>query len=88
MAMPELPRLLLPQEAAELLRVPVPSAWRMAREGTIPGVVRIGRFIRFDRAALEGWIASGGNANNGDTQNTSAADQAALYCTAMRTRTS
>lgn len=57
-----LPRLAPAREIAEELGV---SEWRLydaARRGLIP-VVPIGRTIRFSRAAIAEWIASGGAAS-------------------------
>ncbi len=53
----ELSRLLTPREVADLLQVRVSFVYRLAREGRVP-VVRLGeRYVRFDRGALERWIA-------------------------------
>ena len=46
-------------EVAALLRVPRARAYELARCGMIP-VVRIGRQVRVDDAALKAWIARGG----------------------------
>jgi predicted DNA-binding transcriptional regulator AlpA len=53
--------LLTAQELADFLRIPVWSAWRLGRERRVPGVVRVGRFLRFERAAIEAWVAQGGS---------------------------
>jgi len=48
-------RLLTADEVAELLTVPV--SW--VRESTLSGAmpcVRLGRYVRFDRAAVESWL--------------------------------
>jgi excisionase family DNA binding protein len=50
--------LLLPEEAAELLRVPLSTLriWRHRREG--PAVVKVGRLLRYSRRDLEAWLES------------------------------
>lgn len=53
--------LLTPKELAAFLRVPLYTAWRLARERGVPGVVRVGRYVRFERAAVEAWVAQGGS---------------------------
>jgi excisionase family DNA binding protein len=56
-------------EALELVDVEYVSAWlklpqktvyRHASEGRLPGIVRLGRSLRFDKAKLETWLADGG----------------------------
>lgn len=58
--------LLTAKELAAFLRIPVWSAWRLGRERQIPGVVRVGRFLRFERAAVEAWISHGGSLSEPD----------------------
>lgn len=48
-------RLLTPEEVAEMLRIARKTVVVMAREGRIP-CIRIGRFVRFDPAAIQHWI--------------------------------
>ena len=50
--------LLLPEEAAELLRIPLSTLriWRHRREG--PAVVKVGRLLRYSRQDLERWVDS------------------------------
>jgi excisionase family DNA binding protein len=48
-------------EVAEELGIPVGSAYDLAREGRLPGVVRLGRRIRIRRDELDRWIAAGGH---------------------------
>lgn len=52
-------RLLTMEEVADILRVPRPRVYLMARRGWIP-VVRIGRQIRVEETQLRDWIAQGG----------------------------
>jgi excisionase family DNA binding protein len=49
-------RLLLPEEAAEWLRVPLSTLriWRHRREG--PPVVKVGRLLRYSQRELEAWV--------------------------------
>ncbi len=56
--------LLTVHEVAELLRVTPARAYAMAREGIFPlgVVVRLGRQVRFNEAALREWVAAGGQA--------------------------
>ena len=54
------PTLLVVEEVAELLRTSDARIYRLAREGRIAGIVRLGRQLRFERAALLEWIANGG----------------------------
>ncbi len=50
-------KVLLAGEVAELLKVPVPRVYELAREGRIPHV-RIGRQVRFRQEAMEAWLAA------------------------------
>ncbi len=45
-------RFLTVPEAARLLRINRGKAYEMANDGTLPGVVRLGRTIRVDRERL------------------------------------
>lgn len=48
-------------DAAPLLDVSRERIYELAREGALPGIVRIGRRgLRIDRTALEKFIADGG----------------------------
>lgn len=49
--------LLTPREAARLLSISTRTLWSMSDRGEIP-VVRIGRSVRYYRAALVEWIAN------------------------------
>ena len=55
------PKLLNAQEVAERLSLPKARVYALAREGRIPGVLRLGSQIRFDPQALEAWIRNGGS---------------------------
>jgi excisionase family DNA binding protein len=46
------PRFLRIPEVAQLLRINRGRAYTMASEGSLPGVVRLGRTIRVDRVRL------------------------------------
>jgi excisionase family DNA binding protein len=59
-----LPRLLTPEQAATVLRLPKRSLLAAAAEGIVP-CVRIGRRVRFDREELTAWIKNGGKAFEG-----------------------
>lgn len=54
-------KLLTMTEAAALLSVSVARAYELARTDVIP-VVRLGRQVRVNEAALHAWIAAGGAA--------------------------
>lgn len=45
--------LLLPVEAADMLRLSKSALYSAVYRGQIPGVVRVGRRLRFNRAELE-----------------------------------
>jgi excisionase family DNA binding protein len=57
--------LLSAEQVAEWLAVPRLRVYELGRLGEIPAV-RIGRTVRFARAAVEEWIAAGGTPRNGD----------------------
>ena len=46
------PRFLSVPEVAQLLRINRGRAYEMAADGTLPGVIRLGRTIRVDRVRL------------------------------------
>ena len=50
-------KLLTPDEVAEMLRIARKTVVVMAREERIP-CIRVGRFVRFDRAEIDRWINS------------------------------
>lgn len=55
--MSEAMQLLTAQDVAALLRLPsAREVRRMARRGQIPGVVRIGRRLRFLAASVRRWL--------------------------------
>jgi excisionase family DNA binding protein len=51
------PRFLTVPEAARLLRINRGRAYEMANDGTLPGVIRIGRTIRVDKERLIAGLA-------------------------------
>lgn len=53
------PRILRIPEVAQLLRINRGRAYTMAADGTLPGVIRIGRSIRVDRDKLIEGLAKG-----------------------------
>ncbi len=55
-----LPKMLLAEEASELLRVAVPRLYDLAKRGMIP-CARLGRQVRFPEDALVEWIRAGGS---------------------------
>jgi len=44
---------------AELLDISVKGVRRLTDAGGVPGVVRLGRLVRYQRQAIEAWIADG-----------------------------
>ena len=55
-----LPKMLLAEEASELLRVAVPRLYDLAKRGMIP-CARLGRQVRFPEDALVEWVRAGGS---------------------------
>ena len=57
-------KLLTVAEVAALTQLSKQGIWRLVRENVIPLGVRIhlGKHIRFDGDALQGWLAAGGHA--------------------------
>jgi excisionase family DNA binding protein len=53
------PLVLTVQELAKLLRVHEKTVYQHLTDGKIPGVVKVGRAVRFNREAVLAWIASG-----------------------------
>jgi excisionase family DNA binding protein len=53
------PLLIDTDQAGVILGVSSRTIKRMVAEGTIPGVTRVGRCLRFRRLELEAWIAKG-----------------------------
>jgi hypothetical protein len=54
------------ERLARRLEIPLYAAWRVGRQGLIPGaVVRVGRYLRFRPDVVEAWIASGGSLSAG-----------------------
>lgn len=52
-------RLITAEQAAELLAISKARAYQLARMNAVPGVVRLGRQVRFNRQALEAFIGGG-----------------------------
>ena len=46
---------------SERLDLPLSSIYELVRQNKIPGIVRIGKSIRFDPDIIETWIAQGGH---------------------------
>ena len=53
----DLPDLLTPDEVAALLRTTRKAVYAMIARGQLPGIVRLGRRVLFDRAELLHWLA-------------------------------
>ena len=54
-------------EVARVLRVPIPRAYELARQGLLP-VVLLGRQVRVEQGALREWIDNGGQGLTRDTE--------------------
>lgn len=52
-------RMLLADEVAAILRVPVARIYELVRTGRLPAV-RVGRLVRIPESRLYSWIAAGG----------------------------
>jgi|SRR5437773_10704241 len=46
-------------DVAAALKISVKTCRRMAKCGQIPGLVRLGRLLRFDRRRISEWVANG-----------------------------
>ncbi|MFN7878064.1 MAG: helix-turn-helix transcriptional regulator [Pirellula sp.] len=56
---PELPRLLDVEQVAGMLGVSSRQVYRLADGGRMPRPLKIGGSVRWDRQAVEKWIAAG-----------------------------
>jgi excisionase family DNA binding protein len=54
------PKLVRVSYLTERLDIPTSTTYAMAKDGRLPGVVWVGKTLRFDVTNLEAWIASGG----------------------------
>jgi excisionase family DNA binding protein len=54
------PEILTATEVAELLRVNRKTLYEAVQRDQIPGVVRVGRILRFHREAVLAWIRTSG----------------------------
>lgn len=61
-------KLLKVDEVSQRLDVPKSTIYEWGRTGRIPGVVRLGRTMRFRGDALEAWLQAGGSAVVGGEQ--------------------
>lgn len=57
--MDELPEVLTATEVADLLRVNRKTLYEAVQRDEVPGVVRVGRVLRFHRDAVLAWIRTG-----------------------------
>ena len=57
-------RLLTVKQAAKLLRVPVSWVYERTRHDAMPGLVRIGKYVRVRESILLDFIESGGERDN------------------------
>lgn len=53
------PELLTAVQLADLLQMSIRSIRRLAADGSLPQPVRIGRMVRWNRAAVLSWIERG-----------------------------
>jgi excisionase family DNA binding protein len=47
-----------PEDLADLLGVPVQTVYRWNYVGSGPPVIRVGRFVRYRRSAVDSWLES------------------------------
>jgi excisionase family DNA binding protein len=45
------------EEAAAMLRIPLPYFYRRVERGQIPGIISIGRTLRVNRETFLAWLA-------------------------------
>ena len=69
-------RLLTAAEVAEILAVTPARVYELVRRGMLPHV-RVGRQVRIDPAALDAWIAAGGQALPGGWRRGAGPEEAA-----------
>jgi len=53
---PQIRQLISSRQVALALLLPVRSVYQLARLGQIPGVIRLGRRVRFDADVVERWL--------------------------------
>jgi excisionase family DNA binding protein len=53
------PMLYTADDLAELLRCSTRSVWRLSYRNLIPGRIRVGRLLRFSKAAVDAWLVGG-----------------------------
>lgn len=56
---PSLPDILKAEEVAQLLRINRKTLYEAVQRGEVPGVIRIGRSLRFRRYAVLMWLGQG-----------------------------
>ena len=56
---PAVPALLTVRQVAAMLGCSPRHVYRLADAGKMPGPVRLGVLVRWDRAAIESWLAAG-----------------------------
>lgn len=61
-------QLVTAQEVADLLQVSRMRVYELARTGVLPGIVRLGRQMRFDLARVIEWVDNGGSTANPESQ--------------------
>ncbi|MFJ8264189.1 helix-turn-helix transcriptional regulator [Rummeliibacillus sp. NPDC094406] len=49
---------------ANLLEMSDQTAYRLSREGVIPGRVKVGKSVRFNKALVMEWLKRGGASND------------------------
>lgn len=55
----QLPAILTADEVADLMRVNRKTVYEAVKRGEIPGVVKVGRSLRFSRDELLSWLCQG-----------------------------
>ena len=49
-------KMLTPKDVAAWLSIPLSTVYDYLHDGTLPGMIKIGRLVRVDAAKLEQWL--------------------------------
>jgi len=52
------------RELARLLSVSDQTVYQWSSKGMVPGKIKVGRSVRYNRAVVEEWLKNGGNSND------------------------
>lgn len=51
---------------ANLFEISEQTAYKLLREGVIPGRVKVGKFVRFNKEVVMDWLQNGGASDNSE----------------------